>query len=363
MSAWIHRVRTPYRVFADHGFLVNPCSYPVSEIHPGLAMSRGIPDPDLQDIGHASFLQFVPVSPILLRQLLRRDQHPDGSGNARSPLNEPLFSQVDYHLMDRRGADAKMPLHFVFRRRNAMHVCVLMYKRQILSLPLGELGFLLPPTVVWAEEINHFPSVKDNDVFLGSVIAGFDQPLTLPFALLLDLADCIFREVYLVAAVAEVGREKYLLRHGRSLAEDCGIFNGCPGYFVSAPLVSWLSTTGGSGRFPVGGNEVFDIACLGCRKAAENVGHVFLRIDAAPSATHDDRVDDRTAASGVPMPNKQPAPFSDCTGSDRVLNQVVPSKYLVRVENTMVMGRAPRVLPSSIVVAMSLRLYGAIFYR
>jgi hypothetical protein len=100
-----------------------------------------------------------------------------------------------------------MPLHFVFCRRNAMHVCVLMDKRQILSLLLGEFGFLLPPTVIRAEDINHFPAVKDNDVFLGSVIAGFDQPLTLPFAILLDLAHCIFSVVHLVAAVAEVGRE------------------------------------------------------------------------------------------------------------------------------------------------------------
>ncbi len=117
-----------------------------------------------------------------------------------------------------------MPLHFVFRRRNTMHVCVLMDKQQILSLLPGKPGCLLP--AAGAEDINHFSTGKDNDVFLGWVIASFDQPLTLLFAFLLDLADCIARKVYLVAAVAEVGRERRFLRHGRSLAEACGIFNG-----------------------------------------------------------------------------------------------------------------------------------------
>jgi len=88
-----------------------------------------------------------------------------------------------------------------------MHVRVLGNERQILSLFLGELPFLLPPALLRAEDINHFPAVKNNDVFLGWVIAGFNQPLTLSFALLLDLVHGIFREVYLMAAVTEIGRE------------------------------------------------------------------------------------------------------------------------------------------------------------
>ena len=79
-------------------------------------------------------LVLVPVAPVLLRQIPGGDQHSDGPGHARSPRNEPLFFQVDYHV----------------------------------------------------------------------------------------------REVYPVAAVAAVGREKYLLRHSGSLAENGGIFNGCP---------------------------------------------------------------------------------------------------------------------------------------
>lgn len=106
-----------------------------------------------------------------------------------------------------------------------MDVCVLIDERQVLSLLLGEPGFLLPPAILWAEDINHFPAIKDNDVFLGWVIAGFNQPLTLSFALLLKLAHCSFREVYLVAAITEKGREKYFLWHVRSVAEECGIFN------------------------------------------------------------------------------------------------------------------------------------------
>ena len=112
-----------------------------------------------------------------------------------------------------------------------MHVCVLIDECQILSLFLGEFGVLLPFAVIWAEDINHFPAIKDNDVFLRLVIAGFHQPLTLPLALLLDLAYCIFREIYLVATVTDIEREQYFLRHGGSLAEDYGIFNGRPNCF------------------------------------------------------------------------------------------------------------------------------------
>ena len=118
-----------------------------------------------------------------------------------------------------------------------MHVCVLIDERQILSLLLGELGFLLPFAVIWAEDINHFPGIKDNDVFLRPVSAGFHEPLTFSFALVLDLSHCIFRKVYLVAAVTDIGREKYFLRHGRSLAEDCGIFNGRPNCFASVASI------------------------------------------------------------------------------------------------------------------------------
>lgn len=121
-------------------------TYPVSEAHlwprNGKLSARGTL------FSRASCPQLVPVSPVLLRQVPGGDQHSDGPGHARSPLNEPLFFQVDYHVMDRRGTDVKMPLHFVFRRGNAMHLRVLMDKRQILALLLGELGFLLPPTAL-----------------------------------------------------------------------------------------------------------------------------------------------------------------------------------------------------------------------
>jgi hypothetical protein len=197
-----------------------------------------------------------------------------------------------------------MPLHFVFCWRNTMHVCVLSDERQILSLLLGERGFLLPPAVIWAEDINHFPAIKDNDVFLGWVIAGFHQPLTFSFALLLGLAHCIFREVYLVAAVTEIGREKYFLWHGRSLAEDCGVFNEMSEPLCVRSPLSWLSTRDRIRRFPIGWHEMVDVACLGSRQAAENVGDIVLRINAAATATHDDRVDDRTAPSGIRVPNK-----------------------------------------------------------
>ena len=202
-------------------------SYAVSEAH--LWPRDGKLSARATVFSRASCPQLAPVSPVFWRSVPGGDQHWDGPGHARSSLKEPLFFQVDYHGMDRGGTDVKMPLPFVFRWGNAMHLRVLMDKRQIGALLLGELGFLLPPTGIGAEEINHFPALEDPDVLRARVIAGFDQPLTLPLALLLDLADCIFREVYPVAAVAAVGREKYLLRHSGSLAEDGGVFNGCPG--------------------------------------------------------------------------------------------------------------------------------------
>jgi len=86
----------------------------------------------------ASHPQLVPVSPVLLWQIPGGDQHSDGPGHARSPLNEPLFFQVDYHLMHRRGTDLKMPLHFVFRRRNAMHLRVLTVSEKSIWWPQSQ---------------------------------------------------------------------------------------------------------------------------------------------------------------------------------------------------------------------------------
>jgi|WetSurMetagenome_2_1015567.scaffolds.fasta_scaffold767600_1 hypothetical protein len=109
--------------------------------------------------------------------------------------------------MDRRGADAKVPLHLVFCWWNAMHVYVLGYKCQILSLLFGEFRLVSPPALRWAEDINHFATIKNNDVFLVWVTTGLNQPLTLSFALLLNLVYCVFAEVYLMAAVTEIRGE------------------------------------------------------------------------------------------------------------------------------------------------------------
>ncbi len=67
-----------------------------------------------------------------------------------------------------------MPLHFVFRWRDAMHACVLIDERQILSLSLRKPSFLLPPAFIWAEGIHNMPGGKDNDVFLAT---SFDTDL------------------------------------------------------------------------------------------------------------------------------------------------------------------------------------------
>ena len=78
----------------------------------------------------------------------------------------------------------------------------------------------------------------------------------------------------------------------------------CPGsYRVHTKHTTAFLTGLQRWGLPVGWNEILDIACLGRRQAAENVGQVVLRIDAAPAAAHDDRVDDRTCqpAFGCPI--------------------------------------------------------------
>ena len=86
-----------------------------------------------------------------------------------------------------------------------MDLGVFMDEREILSLLLGESGLLLSSAVIRAEDIHHLPALKENDVFLVSLMACFDQPLPLPLAPLLELTDGVFREIHLVTAVAEVG--------------------------------------------------------------------------------------------------------------------------------------------------------------
>jgi len=61
------------------------------------------------------------------------------------------------------------------------------------------------------------------------------------------------------------------------------------------------------------------MACLGIYLKSRRE----LRINATPSATHDDRVDERTDPVGLRMPDKEPALFPNGTGSDRVLGAVV----------------------------------------
>lgn len=98
-----------------------------------------------------------------------------------------------------------MPLHLMFCRRHAVDPGVFVDEREILSLLLGESRFLLPSAVIRAEDIHHLPALKNNDVFPRSVIACFNQPLPLSFALLLEFTDSVFTEIHLVTTVAEIG--------------------------------------------------------------------------------------------------------------------------------------------------------------
>ena len=54
----------------------------------------------------------------------------------------------------------------------------------------------------------------------------------------------------------------------------------------------------------MGRQEMVDVSGLGRRQGAENVSEVVLRIKAATAATHQDRSEDRTAPSGLRVPNK-----------------------------------------------------------
>ena len=63
-------------------------------------------------------------------------------------------------------------------------------------------------------------------------------------------------------------------------------------------------------------------AC-GLGDAGEHVAQILMRIDAAPPATFDNRVDHGTALSRVGVSKKQPVLLADGRGSNRIFHAVV----------------------------------------
>jgi hypothetical protein len=69
---------------------------------------------------------------------VRRDEDIDASCDAWLSANEAVTFEAENHLMDRRWADAEMPLHVGFGRSLAEDVSINVDEGQILALLFGE---------------------------------------------------------------------------------------------------------------------------------------------------------------------------------------------------------------------------------
>ena len=71
---------------------------------------------------------------IQVRQILSREEEPDGPSLPRNPLNETVGFQGKDHLVHGRRAHAKVSLHVGLGGRTAVDPAVVMNERQILPL-------------------------------------------------------------------------------------------------------------------------------------------------------------------------------------------------------------------------------------
>jgi len=76
-------------------------------------------------------------------------------------------------------------------------------------------------------------------------------------------------------------------------------------------------------RFPIRGQEFVDGVVGGSGDAAEDVAEVSHRVVTVTPGTHDEGVDHRTTPTCLGVPNKEPVPLSNTTGSDGVFDEVV----------------------------------------
>ena len=68
-------------------------------------------------------------------------------------------------------------------------------------------------------------------------------------------------------------------------------------------------------RLPPARQKIRDLAGGHRRQPLENIGEVFLRIDAVTAAALNDGIDDGTAPPGIRVPEKEPSAFVIATGA------------------------------------------------
>lgn len=76
-------------------------------------------------------------------------------------------------------------------------------------------------------------------------------------------------------------------------------------------------------RLPIGGKQRIDLTDFYDGQAAEDIGEVILRIDAAAPATDQDGVNNGTAPTSIGMSNEEPSFAANGRGTDGVFDQVV----------------------------------------
>ena len=69
--------------------------------------------------------------------------------------------------------------------------------------------------------------------------------------------------------------------------------------------------------------ELPNLRDLGRWQTREQILQVIIRIDPLPPTTAQQRVDHRATISGLGMANEQPVLLSDCTGPNRILDQII----------------------------------------
>jgi len=69
---------------------------------------------------------------------MRRDEEVNASGDARLSADETVAFEAENDLMNRRRANAEMPLHVGFGRSLTEHALIDADEGQVLALPFGE---------------------------------------------------------------------------------------------------------------------------------------------------------------------------------------------------------------------------------
>lgn len=84
-------------------------------------------------------------------------------------------------------------------------------------------------------------------------------------------------------------------------------------------------------RFPAAGQQFWQLAHGHQGQAPEDIGEIFLRVDAEAAATLNDGVDDGGAPSRIRMPDEEPSLLPDGRRAYVVFTPVMPPPGLCRV--------------------------------